>query len=182
MDARGNVWAFLAVAIVIGSRRATPWALPLLTKVTPFLGPVWFVARRQWRNMALTLAIPALIVLASWAASPHLWSEWIDFLTSARPNGALRPLVTLPPRVLLPLELPIAATVTVFAARKEKPWLLAVAMAFANPVLTAQGFLVLSAIPRLRLPSPKGRAIASRSREDLLADGALQESGARAWI
>lgn len=71
LSAPGNVWAFIAIGVVLGSRRAAPWAFLLLTKVTPFLGPVWFAARRQWRNVVLTLAMPAAIIAVSYATDPH---------------------------------------------------------------------------------------------------------------
>jgi hypothetical protein len=48
--ARGNIYAFLAVAIVLGATRGWPWAIPMLTKITPGLGPVWFALRRDWRH------------------------------------------------------------------------------------------------------------------------------------
>src|SRR5262249_43183846 len=37
----GNVWSFFALVIVFGFRFPALWALPILTKVTPALGPVW---------------------------------------------------------------------------------------------------------------------------------------------
>jgi hypothetical protein len=52
--------------------------------------------------------------------------------------------------LLLADELPIAVEVTVYAARTNRRWLLPVAMLFANPVFTANAFVILAAIPRLR--------------------------------
>lgn len=63
-------------------------------------------------------------------------------------------MVTIPPRILLPLELPVAITLTIVAARTHRPGLLGVAMTFANPVLTAQGLLALAAVPRLAASAP----------------------------
>lgn len=151
LETGGNIWAPFALVLIFGFRWPALWAFPALTKVTPVVGPVWFAVRREWRKLGISVAATTLLVAVSVAAAPHLWVQWIHFLSSTHPGGRLAsPSSLIPTRLLLAIELPIALGLTVYAARRDRRWLLAVAMAFSNPVLTGQGFLVLAAIPRLR--------------------------------
>ena len=78
--AMGNIHGFIAVAIVLGFRWPATWAFVLLTKVTPGVGLLWFVVRREWRSLAIALGATAGIVAVSYAIAPGLWREWIDVL------------------------------------------------------------------------------------------------------
>ena len=49
----GNITILLAAAIVLGFSRSAAWAFPLLTKVTPGLGLLWFGVRREWLHFGL---------------------------------------------------------------------------------------------------------------------------------
>src|SRR6185503_15491963 len=51
----GQIDVFIAAAVVIGFRYPAVWAFPLLTKVAPGIGLVWFLVRREWRNLAIAL-------------------------------------------------------------------------------------------------------------------------------
>ena len=53
--AGGNIHLLLAAAIVLGFRWPWTWSLVLLTKITPGIGLLWFVVRREWRNLAIAL-------------------------------------------------------------------------------------------------------------------------------
>ena len=48
----GNIFWLLAVMTVVGFSRGSPWCVAAFTKVVPCLGPVWFLARREWRLLA----------------------------------------------------------------------------------------------------------------------------------
>jgi hypothetical protein len=147
----GNVWSLFGLVLVLGFRYPGAWAFPALTKVTPVLGPVWFAARREWRQLGVCVLTTAVVVAASFLASPHLWVRWFEFLSaSSRHLGGMAPPINPPTRILLAIELPIAVGLTVFAARTNRRWLLPIAMLFANPVLTANAAVVLAAVPRLR--------------------------------
>jgi len=52
----GNIHLLFGVAIVIGFRWPATWALILLTKVTPGVGLLWFVVRREWHQVAIVAA------------------------------------------------------------------------------------------------------------------------------
>jgi len=138
----GNIYAFFAVVAVLGLSRPGMWALPLLTKITPGLGPVWFAVRREWRALWICTAVTLAVVAVSVALAPHLWVEWYRFLS----NNAGGNQLFLPGRVVA------AVALTVVGARKGKPWLLAPAMLLANPVVlhSWMEITILAAIPRLR--------------------------------
>ena len=57
----GNIEILLAAAMVVGFRKPAAWSFVLLTKVTPGIGLLWFVARREWRNLAIALGATAVI-------------------------------------------------------------------------------------------------------------------------
>jgi hypothetical protein len=159
LDSAGNVWAVFALVLVFGFRRPAAWAFPALTKVTPFVGPIWFASRREWRKASTALGVAAAIIAFSAIADPQLWHEWVHFLLSTRPNQTGAPMLTLPTPALLGLELPIAVALTIYGARTNRAWLVPVAMVFADPVFSVNGFLVLAAIPRIRqgfAPEPSG--------------------------
>ena len=53
--AGGNISLLLAAAIVPGFRYPWTWAFVLLTKITPGIGLLWFVLRREWRQLVIAL-------------------------------------------------------------------------------------------------------------------------------
>jgi len=138
---QGNITGFLALALVLGMRRPGTWALPLLTKVLVCLGPIWFVARGEWRALRTFALTTAVIVGLSVLVSPHLWADWVRFLFDHRGSDPSAP-----------LRFVAAAACVVVAARRNKPWVLAPAMILASPLLTGIGeyLSLLAAIPRLR--------------------------------
>ena len=165
----GNIWSFFALVLVLGFRLPALWALPMLTKVTPVLGPIWFAARREWRSLAIALGTTAALALVSFALGPDLWHRWFTLLLHPGSfahgrQGDIRPLLYPSTPVVLALELPIAFAITIYAARTDRRWLLPVAMLFASPVFTANAFVMLAAIPRLReRRAGAGYAVAGRA-------------------
>lgn len=140
----GNIEAFLAVAAVIGLRYPTAWAFPLLTKVTPGLGPVWFAARREWGKAGLAALGTAAVVVASFAISPQLWHRWWDFLVDASAPPTQE---NYPPLVL---RLILAVIVLVWGALKDRRGSVPLAMVLAMPLWSSGVLLLLTALPRLR--------------------------------
>ena len=139
---QGNVIGLLAVTLVIGMGRAPEaWAFPALTKVTITLGPLWFLARGQWRSLARAAAATAVVVAISAAINPGAWADWLQLLLH---HPGLDP--------SLPYRIVAAAGVAVYAARRDRMWLLAPAMVLATPVTHGLGqyLTLLAAIPRLR--------------------------------
>jgi hypothetical protein len=141
----GNIEALLAVAAVLGMKHPSAWAFPILTKVTPGLGPVWFAVRREWRMAMVALLATVLVVAASFAISPALWIAWWDFVVSAPtpPTQNHYP--------ALSLRLALALAVLVWGALKGRPGAVAVAMVLAMPLWSSGVLLLLTALPRLRI-------------------------------
>jgi len=127
----GNITILLAASIVLGFSRSAAWAFPLLTKVTPGLGVLWFGVRREWHKFALALAATAAIFAVSALITPSLWADWFALLTSS--TGS----TTVPGSVPIPLmaRLPLAAIVIAYAAWKGQRWLLPIGVLLAMPVI-----------------------------------------------
>jgi hypothetical protein len=138
----GNVHLLYAAAIVAGLRVSAPWALMLLTKVTPGIGLLWFAIRREWLALAIALAVTAGISAVSYLLDPAAWQTWLDILraSSSTPTtvGWFLP-------VPLLVRLPLAIAVVVVAALARRPWLLPVAVVAAMPVVWLNSFAVLAA-------------------------------------
>ena len=150
--AMGNIHAFIAVVIVLGFRWPATWAFVLLTKVTPGVGVLWFVVRREWRNLAIVLVATAGIVAVSYVIAPPLWSQWVDVLSGrvGGPNTA-----GLYGAIPLLLRLPIAAALVIWAALTDRRWVVPLAAVLAMPVLWPNAFAVaVAAIPLLAAPNP----------------------------
>lgn len=142
----GNITILFAAAIVAGFRFAGTWALPILTKVTPGLGLLWFAVRREWRQLFVAGATTAAIVLVSAAIAPGLWREWVELLRSSTGSS------TVPGSVPIPLivRLPIAALFIAWIALRDRRWLLPVGVLLAMPVIWWGSFALLAGCVALR--------------------------------
>ena len=152
----GNVHLLYAAVIVAGFRASAPWALMLLTKVTPGVGLVWFAVRREWPALALAVGVTAGIAAVSFALDPSAWRAWFDILLSSSSTP-----VTLGWFLPVPLlvRLPIAFVVGVAAAAADRRWLLPVAVAVAMPVVWLNSLAVLAAcVPLWRQRRERGLA------------------------
>jgi hypothetical protein len=127
----GNITILLAAAIVLGFTRSAAWAFPLLTKVTPGLGILWFGVRREWLNFGLAIAATTAIIAVTALVTPGLWADWFALLTSSTGSSTVPGSVPVP----LALRLPIAAVVISYAAWKGQRWLLPIGVLLAMPVI-----------------------------------------------
>jgi hypothetical protein len=150
----GNVWPFVAAVLVLGFRRPQLWAFPILLKLTPAVGLLWFVTRREWRATFIAAFTTLAIAGLSIAFAPHFWLDWsrlllqpADFTNASRTT--LQPLLHFPAPIRLGVGLPVSAALTIYAARRNRPWLLAPAMVLASPVPGLGALALLTAIPRL---------------------------------
>ena len=154
----GNVFVPLAWAAVMGFQWPGAWALPALTKITPTLGPLWWLTRQEWRGVATSLATTLAIAIPSVAITPHLWSEWLHFLAihatqTAHTLGA-------PGVPGLIHRLPVAWLLVGWGSRRNQRWTIPVAMVLATPNLWLGSYTLLAGIPRLIAPrrtAPPGR-------------------------
>jgi Glycosyltransferase family 87 len=139
-----NIHTLMAVAIVVGFRYPAAWAFPLLTKVTPGVGLVWFARRRAWRNLAIALGVTAAVAVVSFIADPGSWFGWLDLLT----RSASVPAINLSAFTPLWLRIPIAALICWWGAGRDAKWTVPVAVMLALPVVwPASLALLLAAIP-----------------------------------
>jgi hypothetical protein len=127
----GNITILLAAAIVVGFSKPVAWALPLLTKVTPGIGLLWFGVRREWMNLALALAATIAVIALAAVFTPALWDDWYSQLMSGTSTS------TVPGAVPIPLmfRLPVAVALIVIAARRGQPWLVPIGILLAMPVI-----------------------------------------------
>ena len=139
----GNIHLLIAAAIVLGFRWPVAWAFVLLTKVTPGVGLAWFVARRDWRSVALALGATAIAAGASYLVAPWMWSEWIARLSAsaAQQPGAIDALFG-----PLWLRVTIGAAIAFGAGLVGRRWPVAVACTLALPQLSLISFSVLVAV------------------------------------
>ncbi|HYK94593.1 MAG TPA: glycosyltransferase family 87 protein [Candidatus Dormibacteraeota bacterium] len=155
----GNVHLLIAAAIALGFRYPAAWSFVLLTKVTPGVGLIWFLVRREWRSLAIALGVTAVLVAISLAVDFPLWQQWIDkeLLVSLRqpPN---QPQIAVP----LLLRLPAAALLVGWGGLTNRKWTVPVAAAIAMPVLWVSAFSVLAALLAIGRPELQERPTRSK--------------------
>jgi hypothetical protein len=139
----GNIVAFVAAATVIAlTGRPAALAFPVLTKPALGITAFWFVARKEFR----ALAIAALTTVAvSLVVDPDAWTSWFAFLIDQ--SGQARP--------FYPAFVAAAVAVVIYAARTDRAWLVPFALVLATPVYGGSQVLVLlAAVPRLAARGP----------------------------
>jgi hypothetical protein len=142
----GNITILLAAAIVLGFSRPFSWAFPLLTKVTPGIGVLWFAVRREWRNLGVALAATVGIIAAVALITPGLWADWFQLLLSSTGSS------TVPGSVPIPFlaRLPFAVALIAFAAWRGQRWLLPIGVLLAMPVIWWGSLALLTASVALK--------------------------------
>jgi len=140
-----NIQIPLALAVVLGFRWPATWAFVLLTKLTPGVGLLWFVLRREWRHLAVALAVTAAIAAVSFVLMPAAWSGYLALLTGS-PAPSVAP-------YYLPFwtRLPFALAFIVAGAVTRRRWPVVVGATIALPVyyITSSAMFV-GVLPSLR--------------------------------
>lgn len=139
----GQVHLFIAAVIVLGFRYPALWAFAILTKVTPGIGLLWFLVRREWRPFGIALGTSAIIALVSFVLSPTAWFDWYAFLRGSTGSGEL-----LYPRIAA------AGLIVIAGALTGRRWAVPIAVWLALPVVWIESWVILLAIIRLREPAP----------------------------
>lgn len=151
----GNIYAFLGLALVCGFRHPGTWALPLLTKVVPGIGILWFAVRREWRSLTVVVCLTLFLAALSFSLSPSGWQDWINFLTSGQRRS----------QYFYPLRIFASLAIIVLSARTGRTRLLPAAMLLALPVIGGISVLTMfAAYPRLKQSDQ------------------LQDEGSHAWV
>lgn len=142
----GQIDIFIAAAIVVGFRYPVTWALPLLTKVAPGIGLLWFVFRREWRNLVIAVSATVAIAGISAMLAPQLWHEWFDLLRRSISDKQVVDGAYL--AIPVWLRLPFAVAIIWWGARTSRHWTVPVAVLLAMPILWINVFtLLLAAVP-----------------------------------
>ncbi|MEA2578623.1 MAG: hypothetical protein QOD78_2211 [Chloroflexota bacterium] len=156
--AGGNIHLLLAAAMVLGFRWPAAWAIVLLTKITPGIGLLWFVVRREWRQLFIALGATALIVAVSFVTMPDAWAQWVGVLSRVAGRDGTWAAVPIPFLV----RLPFAVALVVWGARTDRRWTVPVAGMLALPALWYGGLTMLLAVIALKKPAeprPVGSAV-----------------------
>lgn len=170
----GNIQLLLAGAIVLGFRGGwwpATWAFVLLTKVTPGVGLLWFALRRQWRALAIALAVTAAIAAVSFVLWPDRWVGWLALMTAGSPAPVAPFYLPFWPR------LAVAVVIIALAAWRGWRWPVIVASCLALPQFyTLSPSMLVGVIPFARNAFGTWAA----RRRDVIesqADGTLRSQG-----
>lgn len=144
----GQVDVFIAAAVVIGFRYPAAYAFPLLTKVAPGIGLLWFLFRREWRALGVAIAATLGIAAVSAWLSPTLWHDWYDLLRRSITDRQ----VVEGAYLAIPVwaRLPFAVGIIFWGARTNRHWTVPVGMLLAMPILWLNVFTLLIAVIPLR--------------------------------
>ena len=138
----GQVDLLIAAAIVIGFRWPAAWAVPILTKVTPGIGVLWFGVRREWRSLALVAVTTAAIVAISSAIDVQAWLGWLGMLSRGQfPKAEDGFYLDVP----LGIRLAVAVAVVVWGARTDRRWTVPLAAVLGMPTLWVNSPTILIA-------------------------------------
>jgi len=150
----GNIHLLIAAALVLSLRHPIAYLFLALSKVSPGVTALWYAVRREWRNLAIALGGAGLVVAVAFVIAPGPWIAWLTHISSES-NQAFN-LLPIP----LAVRLPLAALLVVYAARTDRAWILAPAVALSLPLLWVHGLAVLVAItPLLRQRAAPARTI-----------------------
>jgi hypothetical protein len=153
----GQLDLVMAAAIVVGFRWPAVWVLPIITKVTPGIGLLWFAARGEWRALAIAVGATLAVVGASVAIDPAAWLGWIGMLGRFEfPTPAYGVYLPVP----LWVRLPLVAILVVWGARTDRHWTLPVGVCFSLPTVWFNTpTIMVAALPLLELgaSTPAGR-------------------------
>jgi hypothetical protein len=139
----GNIHFLLAAAVYLGMRYPAAWSFVLLTKVTPGVGLIWFLVRREWRSLAIALGATAAIVAVSAAFVPGHWVDWVESLAGNARQQWPYPLFPVP----LAVRLVAAAGIIAWGAYTDRRWTIIVGTTLAIPTLWPANLAMLVGLP-----------------------------------
>jgi hypothetical protein len=130
------------------------WALPILTKITPGIGLLWFLVRGEWRSLGIAALATGLIVAVSGIADPLAWGGWLSMLARADFPELGGGLWFLP----LPLgfRLFVAAALIAWGAATDRRWVLPVGVCLSLPTVWLNTPTILSRFPAAGARTPAG--------------------------
>ena len=166
----GQLDVLMAAAIVVGFRWPAAWVLPIITKVTPGIGVLWFAARGEWRSLAIALGATLAVVSISFAVDPAAWFGWVDMLIRFQlPTPAAGVFLPVP----MWIRLPLVAALIVWGARTDRRWVVPVAVTFSLPTVWLNTpTILIGTLPLVAwgADSPAGRWLRAPSAVPSFAD------------
>jgi hypothetical protein len=158
----GNVNLFLAAAIAAGFRYPGTWALVLLTKITPAVGLLWFVVRREVAALRRVVLVTLAITAISFVLMPGQWLAWMGLIVGHAGQG----IPTFPFWVPLWVRLPLGTVVVIVGARFGWRAAVPVGAMIAAPVLYfPTQSIAVGALPALRAAAARRLAAAGSTRK-----------------
>jgi hypothetical protein len=145
----GNIHILIGAAIVLGFRTSAAWAMPILTKVTPAVGLLWFAVRREWRRLGVAVGATVGVVAVTWPFVGDLWPAWIELVRDAVPRAADLSFTVL--RLPLVVRVVVASGIVIVAAWQGWRWAVPIAVLTALPAVWYTGLsMLLAVVPLLR--------------------------------
>lgn len=146
----GNPMIFLSLFVVAAYRWPALWAFAILMKVTPGIGLVWYLVRREWRNLGIAIAATLALMGVSFVFTPDLWFDWFALLRDAAGADTSRvEIIDLP----LSVRGTMSLILIVIGARMNWYWTVPVGVMWALPAIALGGYAVaVGALAFTRLP------------------------------
>jgi hypothetical protein len=134
------------------------------------VGLLWFVARGEWRRLAIALGATLVTVVASAMLMPGVWHDWVALLMASAQQPPADTWLAVP----IWMRLPAAGALVWWGARTDRAWTVAAAVTLALPVIWFAGLAILVAALRSQdmvaaerrapvLPLPAGQQAAARA-------------------
>ena len=177
--AGGNIELLIGVAIVVGFRWPAAWSFVLLTKVTPGIGLLWFVVRREWHSLFIALLATVAVAAVSFAIQPEAWIRWPQVLTSN--TGATKGTWAAIPIPFL-VRCPFAIAIVVWGAWTNRRWTVPIAAMLALPALWYGGLaIIIATLPLVgaRTWTDLRRVLANGRKELAASVAAFRRTGFR---
>ena len=124
---------------MLGLRYPAMWAIPLLTKIGPGIGILWFVVRRDWRSLGIALGTTAAIAGVSFLIDPGSVGRLGPVHGRERLDPSPIPVVPIPGWV----RFPIAIALIVWGARTDRAWTIPIACGIASFALYEWSYLTV---------------------------------------
>ena len=142
--ASGQLDLLFAAVILLGLRWPALWVLPILTKVTPGIGLLWFLVRGEWRSLWIAAGATALVAAVSALVDPLGWAGWLAMLARMAFPELGGGLWFLP----LPLvfRLFAAAALIAWGAATDRRWVLPVGVCLSLPTVWLNSPTILVAV------------------------------------
>ncbi len=130
---QGQLDLIFAAVVIVGMRYPVVWALPFLTKVTPGVGIVWFLVRREWRSLAIALTATIAIVAVSVRFDPQAWVGWFALLGRSEFPDINDGLLFVP--IALWVRLPVSVAIVAWGAATDRTWTIPIAVTLGMPIV-----------------------------------------------